>query len=125
SVGGSAVCVYILKLLITRPRPTAIPVYIEDSFSFPSGHATVAVALYGFLLYFCVKNIANKLWRWISITALFLVIFLLGFSRIYLGVHYFSDVIGGFLLGGIWLGVGIWFVKSDKNAKFIDILCKK
>ena len=111
SVGGGAVSVYILKHLITRPRPVAIPIYIEDSYSFPSGHAGIAVGLYGFLLYFCLKNIANKVWRRVAIAGLSIVIILLGFSRIYLGVHYFSDVIAGFLVGGAWLGIAIYYYK--------------
>jgi len=111
SVGGGAVSVYILKHLITRPRPVAIPIYIEDSYSFPSGHAGVAIGLYGFLLYFCLKNIADKIWRRIADASLAVVIILLGFSRIYLGVHYFSDVIAGFLVGGIWLAIAIYYHK--------------
>lgn len=89
---------YIGKLLIHRDRPIN-PVYLEHSFSFPSGHAMVAVIFYGFLAYILTRHIKN--WRYkvtVFFTAL-VVILAIGFSRLYLGVHYMSDVWAGYLLG--------------------------
>ena len=81
--------------------------YIEDTFSFPSGHATIAVGFYGFLVYILFRQIKN--WKY-KINALFFSITLIlaiGLSRLYLGVHFLSDVWGGYLLGALWLLIGI------------------
>lgn len=113
SVGGSAISVYILKHLVARSRPVFMSIYLEDSYSFPSGHATLAVALYGFLLFYSVKNISNKIWRSVAVSSFSLLIVLLAYSRVYLGVHYFSDVVGGLLVGGIWLALSIFLFKHQ------------
>ena len=96
-----------IKEIVTRPRPTvALHAVVEDGWSFPSGHATAAVALYGFLIYATWK-FAPAPWR-MPLTLLFsAIILLVGFSRMYLGVHYASDVIGGFAVGAIFLWLGI------------------
>ncbi|NCS99517.1 phosphatase PAP2 family protein [Candidatus Parcubacteria bacterium] len=106
TVSGSIGFNYIGKWLFHRPRPE-MAVYIEKSFSFPSGHATIAVALYGFLLYILLREV--KTWkRKVNIFFVgILVIVLIGFSRLYLGVHYVSDVWSGYLLGFLWLIIGI------------------
>ena len=85
--------------------------YLEKSFSFPSGHATIAVAFYGFIIYFLIKNV--KSWnRKINIFFTgFILIILIGFSRLYLGVHFVSDVWAGYLIGAIWLIIGIGFTE--------------
>jgi undecaprenyl-diphosphatase len=94
------------KLAFHRPRPD-VAWYIEDTFSFPSGHATIAVAFYGFLVYILLRQI--KKWKY-KINALFFgitLILAIGLSRLYLGVHFLSDVWGGYLLGALWLLIGI------------------
>jgi len=106
TIAGGSVCGFLLKFLFHRPRPE-LAVYVENSYSFPSGHATIAVALFGFFVYVIWREI--KLWK-IKIIILALGVILatlIGFSRLYLGVHYFSDVFGGHLLGGLWLLIGI------------------
>lgn len=108
SVGGSAVTTWVVKNLVARPRPGGlIPLYIEDSYSFPSGHATATMALYGFLIYVCWKTIPGKVPK-IGIALLNLAIILgVGFSRLYLGVHFPVDVLAGYLVGGLWVILAI------------------
>lgn len=98
----SSLSILILKNIYKRERPL-LSVYLEDSFSFPSGHSVMAVALYGFIIYFIISQIKNIIIKRIVFIIGFIFILLIGLSRLYLGVHYFSDVIGGFLVGLIWL----------------------
>ena len=88
-----------LKLIYERPRPDVlVPLVTVNSYSFPSGHTITAVALYGFMAYVFWQNSHRTL-------ALFTILWacLIAFSRIYLGVHYPSDVLGAIAVGGIWL----------------------
>lgn len=89
---------YLGKLLIHRDRP-ANPVYLENSFSFPSGHAMIAVIFYGFLAYILIRHIKNWKHKVNVFFVCLVVILAIGFSRLYLGVHYVSDIWGGYLLG--------------------------
>lgn len=87
----------IIKFVVKRPRPDKIyHMVTETNFSFPSGHSMSAMAGYGLF----IIELKNSEWRYRKVGIFFLavMIFLIGLSRIYLGVHYFSDVIGGFLL---------------------------
>lgn len=88
----------ILKFLIRRSRPSVIHLVNERGYSFPSGHAMVSLAFYGLLIYLIYKNVDNKVVKWILITLLTLLIMIIGFSRVYLGVHYVSDIFAGFLI---------------------------
>jgi undecaprenyl-diphosphatase len=71
--------------------------------SFPSGHALMSFAFYGLFIYLTWEGVENKVWKFILIFMLLLTIFFIGLSRIYLRVHYATDVIAGFCLGLIWL----------------------
>jgi len=104
----------IAKSIFTRPRPLGINLIEESGFSYPSGHAMVSMSYFGFIAYLLYKKQPNKITKIILITTLFLTIITIGFSRIYLGVHYLSDVIGGFLLSTIYL---IIFIKNIKLKK--------
>lgn len=99
------------KTFISRERPVDVAYYVVEHFSFPSGHATTAMALYGLLAYFLYRHYyahaRRKLFLWLAAV----LILAIGFSRIYLGVHYLSDVLAGFLLGALWLLVGISVVE--------------
>lgn len=113
------ICSYALnafaKVIFTRPRPTGINLIEESGFSYPSGHSMVSMAYYGFIAYLIYKRQKNKLIKTIIIVSLLLTILLVGFSRIYLGVHYLSDVIGGFLLSIVYLMIFIKYSKIEKK----------
>src|ERR1035437_7244754 len=107
---GTEGSVFLIKIFINRARPGMdIAYYLEGSKSFPSGHSAAAMALFGFVTYYLIHHIAGRDKKFIIIILGTILISLIGFSRLYLGVHYLSDVIGGLLLGGLWLVPGITF----------------
>lgn len=104
---GSA---FLIKIFINRARPGAsIAYYLEGSKSFPSGHSTIAMAFFGFVTYYLIHHISERNTKSAVILFGVILIGLIGFSRLYLGVHFLSDVIGGFLIGSLWLVAGITF----------------
>ena len=112
NLGISALLNQILKYVIQRPRPTEYRIIDESGYSFPSGHSMVSAAFYGFLIYLIYKNVKNKYLKWGLIGVLGILIILIGTSRIYLGVHYTSDVLAGFLISISYL---IVFTHLTKN----------
>ncbi len=104
----------ILKLIIQRPRPIGYRLIEIGEYSFPSGHAMTSMALYGFLIYLSYKLIKNKNLKIFFITACILIIIIIGISRIYLGVHYCSDVLAGWSISIIYLIIYINILKSYK-----------
>lgn len=112
NLGISVLLNQALKFIIQRPRPTEFRIINESGYSFPSGHSMVSSAFYGFLIYLIYKNVKNKYLKWSLITLLSLVILTIGISRIYLGVHYTSDVIAGFLISVSYLIIFIHFAKD-------------
>ena len=102
----------LLKRILQRPRPTEFRIVEETGYSFPSGHSMVSMAFYGFLIYLIYRYIKNKYVKWTLITILSILICLIGISRIYLGVHYTSDVLGGFLLSISYLVIYISSIKK-------------
>lgn len=93
----------IIKALVRRPRPDGFRLVAETGFSFPSGHSMAAMAFYGLIVWLIWRSAMDRKHR-MELSAVFaLVIVLIGASRIYLGVHYASDVIGGFCAALIWL----------------------
>ena len=108
-----------IKHIVRRPRPNVLRLVEESGYSFPSGHSMVSMAFYGIIIYLVYKNVNNKYLKWLLITLLSLLILSIGFSRIYVGVHYFTDVIGGFLLGFAYLViyVNIYNNREGKNEK--------
>lgn len=93
----------LLKNIVQRPRPEGYRLIVENGYSFPSGHSMVSMAFYGLLIYLIWKMVKNKKVKYTSCGILGMFIFLIGFSRIYLGVHYTSDVIGGFAISIVYL----------------------
>ena len=89
----------LLKRIIRRARPLDIALIEETGFSFPSGHSMVAFAFYGFIIYLIFKSSLNKKIKILLITLFSLLILNIGLSRIYLGVHFTTDVLGGYVLG--------------------------
>ena len=108
----SAILNQALKFIVQRPRPTEYRIIDETGYSFPSGHSMVSAAFYGFLIYLIYKNIKNKYIKWSLITLLSCITLLIGISRIYLGVHYTSDVIAGFLISTSYLIIFTHFSKE-------------
>lgn len=88
----------LLKRIIQRPRPTEYRLINESGYSFPSGHSMVSAAFYGLFIYLIYKYVNNKYIKYGLITILTILIISIGISRIYLGVHYTSDVLAGFLI---------------------------
>ena len=108
----------LLKRIVQRPRPTEFRIVEESGYSFPSGHSMVSMAFYGYLIYLIYKHVKNKYLKWISIILLSILICSIGISRIYLGVHYTSDVLGGFFISISYLiiyisAVNKFFIKQS------------
>ena len=106
-LGGEALNL-LLKDLFARPRPHfERPLLVETSYSFPSGQAMESLVVYGMLAYFAVLTFSGRGKRAGSVGGAAVLVILIGFSRVYLGAHYVSDVIGGFVAGGAWLSAVI------------------
>ena len=103
---GAVASTSIGKFLIGRHRPPDELGIEAITSSFPSGHATVAMAVYGFLAYAIARNLPGTRERFEIAYWTGVLIVLVGFSRVFLGAHYLTDVIGGFLVGGFWLLAG-------------------
>jgi undecaprenyl-diphosphatase len=115
SLSGGAALNTLLKILLRRPRPILFPpLVVESGFSFPSGHVTASVAVYGFL--------AVLLWRnhhrgWAIISGAWVLV--VAVSRIYLGIHYPSDTLGAMVFASLWLMVVFtvhdWYIRQVKQ----------
>ena len=106
-----------LKPVIGRPRPSAKLVQVlslEQDNGFPSGHAIYAIVILGLLAYFAYINIKNHILRIVIPILLIVFILLIGISRVYQGVHWPSDVVGGYIIGGTMLTGLIWFYQTWK-----------
>lgn len=92
----------IMKYIIQRPRPNAFPeLLVEKGYSFPSGHSMIMGALTGILVYYVLRSQLNRVLKYLLSIIIILIGFLVAFSRVYLGVHYLSDIIVGITLGYI------------------------
>lgn len=123
SFAGGVLFEYLMKLLIHRARPEDALISVSG-YSFPSGHATIAIIFFSFLLYTFKDDIKNTVLRSVFMFGNIILFLLIGFSRIYLDVHWFSDVIAGFALGLFWLtllilvGKAIIALKKDHFKGF-------
>ena len=106
---GLSIC---LNLIIITALNQLLRIINESGYSFPSGHSMVSMAFYGFLIYLIYKYVQNKKIKYTLITILSILIFFIGISRIYLGVHYTSDVLGGFLISISYLIIYTRIVKK-------------
>lgn len=105
----------VIKNIVGRDRPSGINIITETGKSFPSGHSAVSMVVYGYLIYLIYNYVKNKKLKYILIGILSILILVVGLTRIYLGVHYTSDVIGGYLLGISYLLIFTYV--SDKYIK--------
>ena len=106
SLAGAELTTHILKVLVARPRPVG-GLIVETGYSFPSGHAVIAVVLYGLISYFLFHALSRvTLWQRVTLCGMVVLVILIGYSRFYLGVHYFSDILGGYFIGLIWILIG-------------------
>ncbi len=101
----------IFKNIFRRERPLYNLIKLPSDYSFPSGHAMCSVAFYGFLMFLVSKCVSSKKLRVFFYILLTFVLLSISFSRIYLGVHYFSDVLCGFLFGVVCLIMFVNYVK--------------
>lgn len=118
---GGMLTNFLCKFFIHRLRPTEA-VYLESFYSFPSGHSTLAVVLYGFIFYYLWRQTKKRAQKNLILVFGILLILAIGFSRIYLGVHFFSDVVGGYLLGLAWLCAGIGLAEWRKKRRIQKML---
>ncbi len=109
STVGSALIAGLLKLVVARPRPDDSLIRQVEQFtrhdSFPSGHVLFYMGFFGFLLFLTYSSLPKGLMRTVILVLLSILILLAGPSRIYLGSHWFSDVLGAYMLGFLWLFV--------------------
>ena len=107
----------LLKFIVRRNRPIGINLIEETGFSFPSGHSMVSIGLYGTIIYLiCTSKLKKSLKITLSIIISFLIL-MIGISRIYLGVHFTTDVLGGFILGIICLIILFDTLKIDTKLR--------
>ena len=107
----------LLKNIVQRPRPEGYRLIEESGYSFPSGHSMVSVAFYGFIVYLIWKKVKNKRLKYLLCTLLSILAVTIGFSRIYLGVHYASDVLAGGVLSISYLVAYTHFIKRWLEEK--------
>ena len=116
NLGAVTLLNLLFKTVFHRARPDILRLVQASGYSFPSGHSMISAAFYGFLIYLCAVFLKPP-WSRIVPAALALLILAIGVSRIYLGVHYASDVIGGFLAGFSWLVMFILFLRMYVRRK--------
>jgi undecaprenyl-diphosphatase len=104
TVGGIVLTTF-LKAVFQRTRPELFDSgYAASFYSFPSGHATIAVGFYGTLTLLVAWGLEG-VWRWAVVAVGIFLVLLIGFSRLYLGVHYPTDILAGFLAAPLWISV--------------------
>lgn len=101
------------KLIISRPRPNYSIIPTPDNYSFPSGHTLTSIVFYGMLYYLISQTIKNEILKLTLFIFLTFLLILISFSRIYLGVHYLTDVLGGIILGSILVAQNINIVRKN------------
>ena len=111
---SSLALMFLLKYLFHRKRPL-YPLKTAKGLSFPSGHAIMSVTFYGLLIYIIAQTIKDKPLKWSLIISLCIFIQMIGFSRVYLRVHYASDVAVGYITGSIWLNISLKVLREIEN----------
>ena len=107
---GSISLNLVLKFFFDRQRPD-MPLVDASGLSFPSGHSMIAASFYSLIIYLTWRHVDHKPLRYFLVSLLVIFILLIGFSRIYLRVHYATDVVAGFAAGILWVIIGIWLLR--------------
>ncbi len=110
-----SVLIYTFKHIMKRERPNIRQLVNEKGYSFPSGHTVSAVCFYGFFIVILGASSIFVPLKIVIIISLILFLLLIGYSRIFLGVHYFSDVIGGYLLGISFVLLFVYLIERFTN----------
>ena len=122
TMAGDALLVEIIKALIKSPRPTN-EIIFQTGFSLPSGHTTASVVFFGVLTYFAWTNWKSRKTKALTSGSYIFLVALVGFDRIYLNVHWFSDIVGAAFLGAFWLSFCILTFKyAISNKRFQNFL---
>ncbi|TFE28221.1 phosphatase PAP2 family protein [Cohnella luojiensis] len=116
-VGGAPLLNRLLKAAFHRERPDIHRLVEELGYSYPSGHSMAAFALYGVLTFLLWRHVRRRTGRIILVVLGSSIVTCIGISRIYLGAHYPSDVLGGYLASGVWLALMIEIFRSRKLVK--------
>jgi undecaprenyl-diphosphatase len=119
-IGASALLNLLLKAIFQRARPDINRIVEASGFSFPSGHSMSAFTLYGITIYFLWKHLRHRWMRTAVILIGTVLIVMIGISRIYLGVHYPSDVIGGYLISAAWLIMSIGLYERFLEQRWLS-----
>lgn len=109
---------FLLKGLFDRERPSIPLLFHAKGLSFPSGHALMSVTFYGLIIYIIFRNVKNPTIKWSLMSLLIILIMIIGMSRVYLRVHYATDVIAGYCIGFLWLVFTVWMLnKIEQQGK--------
>ncbi len=112
SAGGGTIIMSLIKNIVCRSRPDHLRLVKQGGYSFPSGHSMITVCFYGLLMYLIMKKVKNKYLKIVSMIILSIIVITIPISRIYVGVHYPTDVVAGLSLGGIVLILSINCINS-------------
>ena len=129
AIAGGGIFIFVLKYFFQRERPSLAPEYDGSGYSFPSGHALGSFILYGFIIYLIAREKRFLKWRLFTVSLLALLIISVGLSRVYLQVHFPSDILAGYAVGSIWLICCIFSMEmmkvyrdKDKRAYLSDLI---
>ncbi len=118
---GGFIIIYLMKIGFHRVRPPDPLIGPLSNYSFPSGHATSGFVFYGLLIFLLWKTTMKNVYKYIIGIALISFALLIGFSRIYLRVHYTSDVVAGFCIGLAWMALSVWVLERMKKKSDAEI----
>ncbi|WP_274653126.1 phosphatase PAP2 family protein [Paenibacillus humicola] len=114
---GSTLLNELLKRIYHRARPDIHRIVAETGYSYPSGHAMASLTFYGLLVYLLWRHLSSRGWRLVLLAFSFCMIACIGLSRIYLGVHYPSDVLGGYWASGCWMAFCILLYRRYERGR--------